>query len=233
MKLPRFSIGSILAVIAILAVALAALRTPSYFWANVTSSLALAAIVVAIINVVYGRGAGRAFWLGFALCGGIYFGICSIPGLRESICPRLVTEVALDLLYPHLSPPGGTPAVTWTTAFVMPSVPGGYVAPGQTTIFPDWTYTWNVANPAPNPPNGAITMPAPPTSQWAAWTAPDRSVGVGYPIGTVLLSSSEAYRRIGHSMFALVAGVLGGTYARHRYKLGVTSSKGVGSARSV
>ena len=47
MRLPRFSIASILAVIAIFAVALAALRSPSYLWANVTFSLALCALVVA------------------------------------------------------------------------------------------------------------------------------------------------------------------------------------------
>ena len=46
MRLPRFSIASILAVIASLAVALAALRSPLYLWANVTFSLALVALVV-------------------------------------------------------------------------------------------------------------------------------------------------------------------------------------------
>ena len=65
MRLPRFSIASVLAVIAIFAVALAALRSPSYIWANVTFSLALGALFVGVINVVYVRGAGRAYWLGF------------------------------------------------------------------------------------------------------------------------------------------------------------------------
>jgi hypothetical protein len=41
MNLPRYSIASILAVISIIAVALAALRSPSYLWANVTTSLVL------------------------------------------------------------------------------------------------------------------------------------------------------------------------------------------------
>jgi hypothetical protein len=42
MPLPRFSIASLLAVIAILGVALAALRNPSHLWANVTFSVAFA-----------------------------------------------------------------------------------------------------------------------------------------------------------------------------------------------
>jgi hypothetical protein len=95
MRLPRFSIASVLAVIAIFAVALAPLRSPSYLWANVTFSLALGALVVAVINVVYVRGAGRAYWLGFLLCGGIYLAICSVPPLHDSVCPRLATEVVL------------------------------------------------------------------------------------------------------------------------------------------
>ena len=108
MRLPRFSIASVLAVIAIFAVALAALRSPSYLWANVTFSLSLGALVVAIVNVVYGRGAGRAYWFGFLLCGGIYFAVCSMAGLRDSVCPRLVTEAVLDFVYPHLSPDSTT-----------------------------------------------------------------------------------------------------------------------------
>ena len=100
MRLPRFSIASVLAVIGIFAVALAALRSPSYLWANVTFSLALGALVVAIVNVSYGREVGRAYWLGFSLCGGIYFAICSMPGLRDSVCPRLATEVFLTSSIP-------------------------------------------------------------------------------------------------------------------------------------
>jgi hypothetical protein len=85
-------------------VSLAAFRDPSYLCANIAFSVALATLVLAIINVLYGRGAGRACWAGFALCGWAYFSICPIPGLRESLCLRLVPEVVLDLIYPHLTP---------------------------------------------------------------------------------------------------------------------------------
>jgi hypothetical protein len=168
MRKPRYSIASGLAIIGILGVALAAFRDPSYLWANVTFSAALAALVLAIINAVYSRGARRAYWLGFALCGWAYFAITSVPGLRQSLCPRLVTEVIFDLLY------------------------------------------LNVAPQAP------VAPPAPEIG-WSAWSQPDRTNGVGYPIGTVSLVSSEAFRQIGHSMAALLVAVLGGIYARGRY----------------
>jgi hypothetical protein len=216
MRLPRFSIASISAVIAIFAVALAALRSPSYLWANVTFSLALGALVVAIINVIYGRGAGRAYWLGFTLCGGIYLAICSFPGLHDSVCPRLVTEVVLDFLYPHLSPAETT---SWGATLVVTTGTGNtgtglQVMPGS----PTWHLTRSQVSPSPRVP------------PWTAWTEPDRTIGVGYQIGTVSLNSSEAFRRIGHSMFTLLVAVLGGMFARHRYRISILDRPNSGGA---
>jgi hypothetical protein len=208
MRLPRFSIASILADIAIFAVALAALRSPSYLWANVTFSLALGALVVAIINAIYGRDADRAYWFGFSLCGGIYLAVCSMPGLRESVCPRLVTEVILDFLYPHLSPEG-TASSGVTFIATTNTVTGLQVMPGS----PTWTFPTNVAY--------VQTTPSPPVPPSVAWTEPDRTIG-----GTVSLSSSEAFRRIGHSMFTLLVAVLGGMFARHRYRNSIMNRPG-------
>ena len=116
MRRPRFSIASILAIIGIVGIALAVFRDPSYLWASVTFSTTFAALVLAIINVLYSRGARRAYWAGFARCGWAYFAICSVPGLRESLCPRLVTEVIFDILYPHVAPQPPPPAPGWQEA---------------------------------------------------------------------------------------------------------------------
>src|SRR5262249_47811250 len=105
LRRPRFSIASLLVVIGILGVALAALRNPSYLWANVTFTMAFASLVLAIVNPISGRAARRAYWLGFPVSGGAYFAVCSLPGLRDSVCPRLATEVIFDLLYPNMAPP--------------------------------------------------------------------------------------------------------------------------------
>ena len=194
---PRFSIASLLVVIGVLGIALAAFRNPSYLWANVTFSAAFAAIVLAIINTIYGRGANRAYWLGFAVCGGTYFATCTIPGIRDSLCPRLVTEVIFDLVYPHISPPPPPPP---------PAQPGIVVAIPQQGQVGGWQL--------------GVRVPAPPApvSRWSAWTEPDRTNGLGYPIGTVNLISSEAFRQIGHALATLLVAVLGGTYARRRFE---------------
>lgn len=217
MRLPRFSIAEVLALIAILAVALAALRSPSYLWANVTFSLALVALVVALVNVVYGRGAGRAYWVGFSLSGWIYLAICSVPGLREAVCPRLATEVILDFLYPQLSPPSTTSS---SVTVVTPNPTGP--SPLQYLVTPNVGSTY-YAVPPPQPP----TVP-----RWAAWTQPDRTVSVGYPIGTVQLSSSEAFRQIGHSMCTLLVAFLGAAFARHRYRISMMDRPGSQSTPS-
>jgi hypothetical protein len=209
MRLPRFSIANVLAVIAIIAVALAALRSPSYLWANATFSFVLGALVVAVVNVVYGRNAGRAYWLGFSLCGGVYFAVCTVPGLRDSVCPRLVTEVVLDFLYPVLAPEPTPSAPTWNLVVSSPYSFQNVQFSGGTT---------------------SLVSPSPPTTPWAAWTEPDRTVGVGYRIGTVSLRSSEAYRQIGHSIFTLLAAVVGGTFTRHRFRKSVLNRPGLESA---
>jgi hypothetical protein len=195
MERPRFSIASLLVVIGVIGIALAALRNPSYMWANVTFSVAFAAILMAIINTIYGRGARRAYWLGFALCGGIYFATCSVPGIRESICPRLATEMVFDLLYPNVSPPPAAPP--------PPSHLGVLLTQNELAMA-----------------NGP-TVPAPPPtlkSRWSAWNQADRTYGLGYPIGTVSLVSSEAFRQIGHALATLLVAVLGGSYAQRRFR---------------
>jgi hypothetical protein len=200
MRLPRFKIGDGLALIAILAVALAALRTPSYLWANVTYSLALGAVVVAIVNFVYGREASRAYWLGFSLCGGIYLTVWSVPMLRDSVGSRLVTETILDFIYPHLSP-ATSPGTNVTV--------GGTINAG--TLGPGIAITSSPYN------GGPPVAQEPPLSRWAEWTQPDRFISSRIQTAAVPLCSSEAFRQIGHSMFTLIVAVLGATFARHRY----------------
>jgi hypothetical protein len=213
MRATRFSIGSLLALIAILGVALAALRSPSYLWANAAFTVALAAIVAAIVNVVLARGADRAYWLGFALFGGTYLAICSTPVLRDTVCPHLVTEAVFDMIYPFTSPAAAAPPTQLAVAL------SANFSGSQVNLNPT-PRVWNLVNPptlsAPPPPY--LTAPLVlADSPWTAWTAADRSIGVGYRIGSINLVSSEAFRQIGHSLTALLAATLGGLFARNRY----------------
>jgi hypothetical protein len=211
MRRPRISIASVLVVIGIVGVALAAHRNPSHLWANGLYTLAFGTLLVAAVNVVYGWAERRAYWMGFLICGGAYFVVCSVPGLRDSVGPRLVTVAILDLLYPHNSTPT---AQQWTSSvagyvsapgLIVNSNAGMIIDSSPVALTPFWTTTSSVPPPIPQ-------------NAWLAWTAPDHSYGVGYQIGSVSLVSSDSYRQIGHSLFTVLAGTFGSIYARGRYR---------------
>jgi hypothetical protein len=199
---PRVTIAQLVIAVAFCGVAFAALRSPSYLWANALYTFVAVSLVLATINVLFSRGRSRAFWAGFLIAGGTYFVTYAVPGLRESICPRLLTEPLLDMLYANVAPSQPAP-VQWmggtlngNTGMAMMTMMGGmYGTP----------------------------VPAPaPTSRWAAWTEPERDEGVGHQIGSIRLVSSEPFRQIGHSLVILLFASLGGVYARHRFREGPT-----------
>jgi hypothetical protein len=81
--------------------------------------------------------------------------------------------------------------------------------------------TQQLAPPSPTAalPSMWVLPAAPQPAGLAAWAAPDRSIGVGYRIGSIALASSEAFRQIGHSLMALLVATMGGVFARNRYDL--------------
>jgi hypothetical protein len=189
------------------------------------------AVLSAVINVIVGRGARRAYWLGFAIFGGAYLAICSTPAVRDAVCPRLVTEAIFDMIYPFTAPgtaqpPSSTATISWVLpAFNAVPTPG---SPNPAPVAPQWSPGWgsNVLIGPTNPGYAVQTAPTiawnttqlpPQPNPWSAWTAPDRSIGVGFQIGSISLVSSEAFRQIGHSLSALLVATLGGVFARHRY----------------
>lgn len=93
----RFSIRSLMVVILLLALAFTALRTPSRIWANAWYTLALGGVTIAIPAAVANLGQRRAFWIGFAVCGGVYFVFSLAPWLDKEVGHQLFTTTILDL----------------------------------------------------------------------------------------------------------------------------------------
>lgn len=213
----RFSIAHLLLLIVFLGFSFAALRSPSQLWANAWFSAALVVLTIAVLAAVYRRGRRRAFWVGFASCGWLYLVLAVGPWFGTLVGSFLVTTAALDILASHVAP-SSPPAVGM---FVLST-------PGPTTI------TAPKALPAGNPPPsgaggvmgsgtmsaagmmpgaGLYVVPQQP-SAWSSWTEPDRDSGTGAMIGRVRLASSDSFRRIGHSQFALLGALLGGVLTR-------------------
>jgi MFS family permease len=102
MRRYSFSIRGLMAFIVILGVAILALRTPSRIWANACYSIALGAVTVSISAAVASVAERRAFWVGFATCGGVYFLFALAPWFDEKTSHQLVTTTMLDLAAPYL-----------------------------------------------------------------------------------------------------------------------------------
>ena len=98
----RFSIRGLMIVIVILALAFTALRTPSRFWANAWFSLALGGVTIAIPAAVANVGDRRAFWIGFAVCGWVYFVFSLAPWVDKETSHQLFTTTLLDLASPYI-----------------------------------------------------------------------------------------------------------------------------------
>ena len=102
--LRRSSIAELLALMLVLAVGLAALRSASATWAGVASLLTCAALLAAVLGVICRRGAGRASCLGFALFGWAYYLACFAPWCVHEVQPWLPTSRLLDEAYARWRP---------------------------------------------------------------------------------------------------------------------------------
>jgi hypothetical protein len=98
----RFSIRGLMVVIVLLCLAFAALRFPTPLWANIWFSLTVAALTLAVPAAVYRRGEQRAFWVGFAVCGWVYFILALAPWMEGEAGFQLATTTILDLMSPHI-----------------------------------------------------------------------------------------------------------------------------------
>ncbi len=91
MRRIRFNIASLLGVIVVFGVGIAALRESSDLWESGVFTLTLTALLVSILLAVHRKESRRAFWVGFALVGSAYLGLSLFPSIES----RLITTKAL------------------------------------------------------------------------------------------------------------------------------------------
>lgn len=71
----QFSIRSLLVAVGAAALGIAALVNTNAWWEAATWGAAVFTLAIAVLLAVYRRGEQRAFWLGFAILGGLYLAI--------------------------------------------------------------------------------------------------------------------------------------------------------------
>jgi hypothetical protein len=134
-RFPRFTIAGLMLAVLAVAVGFAALRNATPAWAGAMLLLTLGLLGLAVLGVVYRRGARRAWWLGFALFGGGYVLLTFAPWADEHVRPTLPTAMLIDALHERLHPrePTVTDAAVLAYLEAVRSAPTSVVVPGGTT----------------------------------------------------------------------------------------------------
>ncbi len=115
MRKIRFTIGGLMAVVLVLALGFAALKSPNPIWAGVFWALTHGALGLAILAIFLRKGVERVWWLGFAVFEGGYLRVASswmwgmlsgsLPTLRLSLWLRLklgaVSQLSPNKLLPE------------------------------------------------------------------------------------------------------------------------------------
>ena len=165
----RISIRTLMAVILLSAIGLAAFRNPSNLLIELLLLTPLAAISASILGAFLQRGRDRAWSAGFALVGMSYMVITGSHRLGDLIRPHLATTHLLEYVHAELAAPEIQAMVSNAlTAFESAQ---GSVVPTHKSTRP--RYQRFLRGPA----------------------------------------FYEHFQRVGHSLFSLFAGLLGGTVA--------------------
>jgi hypothetical protein len=203
----RFHLGTLVLVVLVIGTDLAALRESNEIWDSGVFTLIAGALLTSVLLAIHRTESKRAFWLGFALFGTAYL----VLSLVASIEPRLVTTKALAYIDSKLlrSSPAGLSYFEYDDD--------------------DGTMDLFVAN--NSQPSALDVNKGNGTFQDVSATVGLDYTGKGKIVlnnspGLGLGGTSESFERIGHWLFALIVGFLGGLFSQylHPKNLGRTSA---------
>jgi hypothetical protein len=194
MRRIRFNIASLLGVILVLGVGIAALRESDDLWESGVFILTLAALLISILLAVHRTESRRAFWIGFAMFGWTYLGFALVPSIES----RLITTKAL--------------------AFVRSKVFERSLKITRVRHSGNWRLVQTIGLESTSQPvqNVAFTkdgkqLATSNKGQVRVW-----DVATGRLLGG-WNGTTENFVRIGHSLLSLIAAMLGGYLSHHFY----------------
>jgi FG-GAP-like repeat len=191
MKRFRFHLGSLVTLVLVLGIGLAALRESTAIWDSSIFSAAAGLLLIAVLLAIHRTEKKRAFWIGFTLFGWVYLGLSLVPSIES----RLITTRGLACLPSKIprSIAGGLAYFDydndgWVDLYVAnTSLPNSVsVKQGNGTFE-------NVFSAAGS--NTALFLSS--------------LVGPG--------GKTEHFVRIGHSLLALIAALMGGQISRYLF----------------
>ena len=193
MRCFRFHFGTLVILVLILGVGFAALRESDETWDSSIFSLTLGMLSVSILLAIHRTENRRAFWLGFALFGAAYLGLSLIPSIES----RLIT----------------TKALAFADSKMPRSIPAGLAYFDSDNDGLMDLYVVNNSQPNAlylNKGNGVFNdvRALAESNPWFS------NILTGPPL-TRSIGNKEDFVRIGHSLLALIAAILGGLLSRH------------------
>jgi hypothetical protein len=197
----RFHLGTLIILVLVFGVSLAALRESNEIWDSGVFTLTLGALLVSILLAIHRSEKKRAFWLGFALFGAAYLGLSLVPPIES----RLIT----------------TKALTYVDSKVPRSMPAGFAYFEYDDDGDMDLYVANQAQPNVlhlNKGNGTFqdvtaTVGLSPGNQ-AAGSGTLYLNSTAGPLVRGSVGTTENFKRIGHSLFALTLAFVGGQISR-------------------
>ena len=204
----RISILGLMGVVVAAGLGLAALRDANELWAGLVLLADLAAVGTALLGVVYRRGRERAWWLGFALFGGGYLALTTAPVLADYALPNLGTTRLLDDVHTRVTrlpvpEPPNLQALRQLRLGILNSLQGArQIARGQndpSVAVIRQQIALLDARIAEGEDLVVASATATPVNRWRTWLPGARNY--------------EPFQRVGHGLFTILAGLLGGATA--------------------
>jgi hypothetical protein len=143
----RFTIATLMILVLVSGVAVAALRDASDLWVGILLSITLLLLGISLAGILQRREGKRAFWQGFAIFGWGYLILTQAPWFSEFIAPRLPTTQLLSYIHAKANPDQGKPGSYSAAAAqffqVVGTTPGTQVNAAQVTFTGGGTTTVN------------------------------------------------------------------------------------------
>lgn len=194
----RTHIGTLLLAVLVMGIALAALRESNEIWDASVFTLTIGILLTSVLLALYRRERQRAFWVGFALFGAVYLGLSAIPSVES----RLITTKLLIYLESKVHRP---------VLNAMGLAYADFDADGSLDLLvsnasqPNKVYATQA--------NGVFQD----VSASIGLTMLGNQVVLNSPTGLRLGGTAEHFLRIGHSLLALMAALIGARISGHLF----------------